>query len=149
MLGIEIPVWKVRSEHQQDFAVHHGMVARGKSEQAGQADVKWVVVFNEFFAAQGMHNGSLKLAGNLYQLCMGSGASRAAEDRDLFRSIQEFGKDIEFFVRWTNVGFRFVKAYAWPLYRIFHSYVPGKHNHRDSTHLTDGRIGGFLASSHL
>src|SRR5882672_4003616 len=149
MLGIEIPVWKVRSEHQQDFAVHHGVVARGKSEQAGQTDVKWVVVFNEFFAAQGMHNGSLKLAGNLYQLCMGSGASRAAKDRDLFRSIQEFGKDIEFFVRWTNVGFRFVKAYAWPLDGIFQSYVPGQHNHRDATLRDCGLNGGFQDTRHL
>src|SRR5258708_23878344 len=105
VLGIEIPVWKVRSEHQQDFAVRHGVVAGGKPEQAGQADVIRVVVFNKFFAAQGMHNRSLELAGNLYQLCMGSGASRAAENGDLFRSIQKFGKDIEFFVRGTNSGF--------------------------------------------
>src|SRR5882672_11935508 len=149
MLGIEIPVWKVRSEHQQDFAVHHGMVARGKSEQAGQTDVKRVVVFNKFFAAQGMHNGSLELTGNLDQLCMGSGATRAAEDRDLFRSIQKFGKDVEFFFRWTNAGFRFVKTYTRPLHGVFQSYVPGQHNHGNST-LRDCRLnGGLQDARHL
>src|SRR6266446_6388731 len=96
-----------------------------------------------------MHNGSLELAGNLYQLCMGSGASRAAEDRDLFRSIQEFGKDIEFFVRWTNVGFRFVKANAGPLDGIFQGYVPGQHNHGDATLRDCGLNGGFQDARHL
>src|SRR6266481_10118432 len=68
--------------------------------------VKGVVVLDEFFAAKGVHDRSLELAGNLHQLPMGSGAARTAEDRDLFRSIQEIGKDIEFFIRWTNAGFR-------------------------------------------
>src|SRR4029077_16223031 len=75
--------------------------------------------------------------------------SRAAEDRDLFRSIQEFGKDIEFFVRWTNGGFRFVKAYARPRDGVFQSYVPGQHNHRDAT-LRDCRLnGGLQDARHL
>src|SRR5260370_20661754 len=81
---------------------------------------------------------------------MGSGAARTAEDRDLFRSIQEFGKDIEFFIRWTNAGFRFVKTYTRPLDDgVFQSYVPGQHNHRDAT-LRDCRLnGGFQDTRHL
>jgi len=102
------------------------VVARGKSEQAGQADVKRVVIFNKFFAAQGMHNGSLKFAGNLDQLCVGSCATRAAEDGDLFRAVQKFGKDIEFFIRWAKGGFRFVETYARPsMTASFRATSPG------------------------
>jgi len=76
-----------------------------KPEQAGQADVKGVVVFNKFLTAQSMHMGAWSLPATSISSAWGSGATRAAEDGDLFRSIQEFGKDIEFFVRWTNVDF--------------------------------------------
>jgi len=96
-----------------------------------------------------MHNGSLKLAGHLYQLRMAPGATRAAENGDLFRSIQKFGKDIEFFVRGTNCGFRFVKAYARPMDRVFQCHVPGQHNHSDAA-LGDCRLnGGFQNARHL
>src|SRR5580658_1442697 len=149
VLGKEIAVWKVCAEHQQDFAVHHGVIAGGESEQSCHAHVKGVVVLDEFFATIGMHDGRLEFAGNFHELRMGSSATRAAEDGDLFRSIQELGKDVEFFIRWTNGGFRFMKTYARPLDGIFQSHVPGQHNHGDST-LRDGRLnGGFQNARHL
>src|ERR1700739_333410 len=149
VFGVEIPVGKVRAEHQQDFAIHHGVIAGRKSEQSCHAHVKGVIVFNKFLAAQGMHNGSLELAGNLDQFRMGSGATCATEDGDLFRSIQNFGKDVEFFIRWTNTGFLFVKTYTRPLDGIFQSYIPGQHNYGNST-LRDCRLnGGFEDARHL
>src|SRR6266478_4363179 len=149
VFGIEIPVRKVRAEHQQDFAIHHGVIAGRESEQSCHAHIKGVVVLNEFFAAIGMHDGSLELAGNLHQLRMGSGATRAAEDGDLFRSIQKFGKEVEFFIRWTNAGLLFVKTYTRPLDGIFQGYVPGQHNDGNST-LRDCRLnGGLQDARHL
>src|SRR6266436_8361246 len=96
-----------------------------------------------------MHNGSLKFAGNLDQFCVGSRATRAAEDSDLFRAVQKFGKNIEFFIRWTNAGFLLVKAYTRPPDGIFQSYIPGQHNHGNST-LRDCRLNGcFQDARHL
>src|SRR5579862_5270138 len=149
VLGIKIPVRKIRAEHQQDFAIHHGVVAGREAEQPCHAHIKGVVVLDKFFAAKGMYDGSLQLASNLHQLRMGSGATRTAEDGDLFRSIQELGKDVEFFIRWTNGGFRFVETYTRPMDGIFKSYVSGDHNHGDAT-LRDGRLnGGFQDARHL
>src|ERR1700752_4370726 len=65
MLGKELLVWKVRSNHQQNLAVHHRAIAGRKSEQAGHTDVKRVVVLDEFFPAHRMHDRGLKLAGKL------------------------------------------------------------------------------------
>src|SRR6202030_4355211 len=97
VFGVEIPVGKIRAEHQQYFAIHHGVIAGRESEQSRHAHVKGVVVLDEFFAPIGMHDGSRELAGNLHELRMGSGATRSTKDGDLFRSIQKFGKDVEFF----------------------------------------------------
>src|SRR6266699_6486166 len=97
-----------------------------------------------------MHNGSLKFAGNRDQLCVGSGATRSAEDGNLFRAIQKFGKNIKFFIRWANGGLRFVETYARPLDdRIFQSYVSGQHNHRDATLRDCGLNGDFQDTRHL
>src|ERR1700740_2231180 len=92
VLGVKIPVRKVRAKHEQDFTIHHGEIAGRESEQSCHAHVKGVVVLDEFFAAKGMHDGSLELSGKLYQLRMRSGTTRATEDGDFFRSIQEFGE---------------------------------------------------------
>src|SRR5258708_4335110 len=149
VFGIEIPVRKVRAQHQQDFAIHHGVIAGRACEKSGHAHVKGVVVLDEFFAAKGMHDGSLEPAGNLHELRVGSAATRAAEDGDLFRSIQKSGKLVKFFIRWTNAGFLFVKSYTRPVDGIFQSYVPGQHNYGNST-LRDCRLnGGFQNARHL
>ena len=41
---------KIRADHHQYFAIHHGEIAGGESEQAGHADVKGIVVLDEFLA---------------------------------------------------------------------------------------------------
>src|SRR6266404_1646673 len=112
VFGVEIPVRKVRAEHQQDFAIHHGVIAGRESEQSGHAHVKGVVVLDVLFATKCMHDGRLELAGNLDEFCMGSGTTRAAENGDLLRSVQKLSEGVEFFIRWTNAGFWFVKTYT-------------------------------------
>src|SRR5580765_5605159 len=96
-----------------------------------------------------MHDGSLELAGGLDQLCVGSSATRATENGDLFRSIQKFGKGVQFFVRWTNTGFLFVETHTRSLHGIFQSYIARQHNYGNST-LRDCRLnGGFQDTRHL
>src|SRR6201984_436632 len=93
--------------------------------------------------------GAWSLPATSHHPRMGSGATRATKDGDLFRSIQKFGKDVEFFIRWTNTGFLFVKTNTRPLDGIFQSYIPRQHNYGNST-LRDCRLnGGFENARHL
>lgn len=65
---------------------------------------------------------------------MSSGTTGATKDGDLLRPIQEFRKDIEFFVGRTNAAFRLVKVYTRPVGDgAFQRYVPRQDNHRDAT----------------
>src|SRR6266404_3640222 len=63
VFGKELLVWKVRADHQQDFAIHYGDVAGRESEKPGHADVEGIVILNKLLATQSMHDGSLQLAG--------------------------------------------------------------------------------------
>ena len=90
VLGKELLVGKVRSDHQQRIAVHHGAIAGRKSQQAGHAHVERVVVLDELFAAHGVHDGSVELAGELDQLRMGSGTARSARMVIFFEPVQKF-----------------------------------------------------------
>ena len=76
--GIELLVWKIRPDHHQYVAVHHRVIAGGKAEQAGHADVKRVVVFDEFLPAHGMYDGRVELARECDQLRMSSGTAGSA-----------------------------------------------------------------------
>jgi hypothetical protein len=49
--GKEIWIREVRSKHEQNIAVHHGVIAGRESQQAGHADVIRIVVLNELFAS--------------------------------------------------------------------------------------------------
>ena len=50
ILGIELLIREVGPDHQQQVAVHHGVIARRKSQQAGHAHVERVVVLDEFLS---------------------------------------------------------------------------------------------------
>ena len=65
VLGKELLVRKIGSDHQQQVAVHHRVIAGRKSEQAGHAHVKRVVVLDELLPAHRMHDRGLQLAGEL------------------------------------------------------------------------------------
>src|SRR3954447_20703542 len=56
LLRIELPVWKIRAQHQQCIAVQHSVIAGRESNQSCHADIIGIVVFHMFFAAEGVHN---------------------------------------------------------------------------------------------
>ncbi len=110
IFGIELLVWKVCADHQQDFAIHYGDVAGRESEKPGHADVEGIVILNKLLATQSMHDGSLQLAGQFDQFVMSSGATRTAQNSDLVRPVQEVRKQVEFFGRRTNGWCGFLKV---------------------------------------
>jgi hypothetical protein len=59
ILRIEPLIRKIRSQHHQRLAVHHGVVAGREPEQANHAHVVRVVVLDKLLPAQGMNDGSL------------------------------------------------------------------------------------------
>ena len=93
--GKELLIREVRANHQQHFAVHHGVIAGRESEQTCHAHIERVVVLDELFSAHRVYDGSLQLAGELNQLVMSSGAARAAKDRYFLRPIQQVREYVE------------------------------------------------------
>ncbi len=89
-LGKKLLIREIGADHEQSVAVHHREVTGGKSEQAGHADIKRIVVLDEFLAAQGMDDWRVQLAGERNQLSVSSGATCARENRDLFRIVKNF-----------------------------------------------------------
>src|ERR1700678_4494179 len=77
---IKLLIGEVGAEHEQRIAVHHGVVAGGKSEESGHSYIEWVVILDEIFSAHCMHNGSLQTLSNSDQLIMRSFASCSAEN---------------------------------------------------------------------
>src|SRR5712691_7050035 len=75
VLGEELLIWKVRSNHQQHLAIHHRVVAGRESQEASHADIKWVVVLDELFAAHRVYDRCLQLACKLHQLVVSSRAT--------------------------------------------------------------------------
>src|SRR5713101_7962921 len=90
--GKELLVREVRSDHQQEVTVHHGVIARGESEQSGHADVERIVVLDELFPAHGVHDGGVQLAREQDQLGMGPRTARSPQDSDLLRRIESLGE---------------------------------------------------------
>jgi hypothetical protein len=67
-LRVELPVGKIRSEHQQGVAVQHCIVARGEADQPGHADVVGVVPLDVLLAAHRVHHRRLEALAELEQL---------------------------------------------------------------------------------
>ena len=55
-LRIKLLIRKVGADHEQEIAIHHGVISGRKTEQTRHAYVEGIVIFNELFPAQGMHN---------------------------------------------------------------------------------------------
>ena len=90
-MGKNCGIRKIRAQHQQRVAVHHGVVAGGKAQQPGHADVVGIVVLDELLAAQRMHDRRLQLRSHCHQLIMRALAARAAQDGDLLRPVEQLG----------------------------------------------------------
>src|SRR6267143_1987078 len=80
VLRKELLIREVRPDHQQRVAVHHRKVTGRKSEQAGHADIKRVVVLDEFLSAQRVDDWRLQFPCERDQLGMGAGATGAGEN---------------------------------------------------------------------
>ena len=100
--GKELLIGKVRSDHQQQVAVHHGVIAGGKSQQAGHPHVERVVVLDELLSAHRMHNRGFQFARKLDQLRMRPRAARSAKNRDLLRPVENLRQTRDFVIGGTN-----------------------------------------------
>jgi len=83
ILRKELLIGKVRSEHQQQIAVHHRVIAGGKSQEAGHPHVERVVILDEFLGSHRVHDGGFQPARQLNQLRVRARAARSAKNGDL------------------------------------------------------------------
>src|SRR5262249_61279601 len=92
---IELPIGKIGSEHEQDVAIEHGVVARRKPDQPGHADVIGIVPLDVFLALEGMHDWSLQRLGESKQLRVRRLASRAAEHCHAGVAVEKGGQPLK------------------------------------------------------
>ena len=102
--GIEWPIGKIRAEHQQRVAGFHGVIAGGKADQAGHADVVRIVPFDVVLAAHGVNDRRLHRFRELHQFIVRARAAAAAKKRDALSQIDEFRQLAERLVRWRDHG---------------------------------------------
>src|SRR6267142_562560 len=74
--GIELAIRKIGSEHQQNVAIEHGVIAGGEADQSGHADVKRVVPLDMLLAPERMHDRSLEAVRQREDFIMRALASR-------------------------------------------------------------------------
>src|ERR1700722_17962320 len=84
---IKLLIGEVSAEHEKRIAVHHGVVAGGKSEESCHSYIEWIVILDELFSAHRMHNGRFQTLSNSDKLIMRPLASCSAEDRNLLGAI--------------------------------------------------------------
>src|SRR5258705_12160284 len=76
---IELTVWKISAEHQENVAIEHGVVARREADQSSHADVERVVPLHMFLASERVHDGSLQAVRQREDFIMRALTSRTAE----------------------------------------------------------------------
>ena len=79
LLGIELPIREIRSQHQQRVAVDHRVVARREADQPGHADVDRDCRARRFLAAAGVHDRRLQRVASSITLIVRAGAASAAQ----------------------------------------------------------------------
>src|SRR5262249_27669204 len=146
----ELLIGKVRSDHQQEVASHHRVIPGGVPKQAGHAYIKRIVVFDEFFPAQSVHDRSLQLPRDRNQLRVSSGAACSAQDRHFLGPIQNFSERLYLALRRTNIRAWIRKMEAWPLFNRFTKrYVSRQGNHRDTALCERGLYANLQNPWHL
>ena len=92
---IELAIRKVGAEHEQEIARAHGVVAGGKPDEAGHADVERVVPLDVLLAPHRVHDGRLQPLGKREQLGVRTLTTRAAQQGNAPRIVQQAGEPIE------------------------------------------------------
>ena len=143
--GIELPIGKIASEHQQRVTVEHRMIARTETDQAGHADVEGVVVFEMFFAAEGMHDRRFQRVGKLHQRLMRAGTTSAAEQSDAPARIEELGQfsQIALVGRYPGCVDRNCLARRGRCRYLLQCDVAGNHNDRNASATNGCAYRGF------
>src|SRR5271154_2344220 len=103
---IELPIRKVRPEHQQDIAIEHGVVAGRVPDQPGHADVVGVLPLDVLLAAHGVHHRRLESLAQRQQLRMSALAARTAQDGDTAVAVEYRREPIEIRARGHDDGRR-------------------------------------------
>ncbi len=96
---IELPVGEISAEHQQPVAILHRVIAGGKADQPGHADIVGVFPLDVLLAAQRMDDRRLQRFGELEDLGMGAGAAAAAQQRHPSGAVQQIGEAAERLIR--------------------------------------------------
>jgi hypothetical protein len=149
MRGKELPVRKVRADHQQHVAVHHGVIAGRKPEQAGPAHVERVVILDVLLATQRMHDRRFERTRECDQLRMRSGTARTAKDGDLLRRVEQLRQCGNFVLGRTHAWCRLRKMPP-PLFDgSAQGHVSGQGNHRNAAARAGGLYGDLQDSGHL
>jgi len=92
ILWEELPIGKIRAQHQKCVTGFHGLVARGEADQAGHSDVIGILPLDVLFASQGVDDRCLQGFGELHQFVMRALATAAAEQRDAPGLVEEVGR---------------------------------------------------------
>ena len=87
VLWKKLLVGKIRPDHEQEIAIHHRVIAGRKTEQASHSHIERIVVLDELFSAQRVHDWSVQLARECDQFLMRPGTACSGKDRDLLRLI--------------------------------------------------------------
>ena len=127
VFGKELRVRKIGSEHQQNVAFFHGVVARTEADQTGETDVEGIVELDVLLAAQRVDDGRFERFGGRDQLGMRILAAGAAEDGDLLSGVQDAGRFAQLFVVGADERLR---------------HPDGRHAMRRRAHCAGGRRRG-------
>ena len=103
IVGVELLVGQIGTEHEQSVAVLERGVAGGESEQTGHAYVVGIVGFDEFLTAHRMDDRGLELLGDGEQLIMGAFGAGTGEDRRLLALVECLGRGFDLGLRGDHV----------------------------------------------
>ena len=148
--GKELRVRKVRAQHEQRIAVHHGVVAGRKAEQASHADIVGIVVLDELLAPHRVHDGRFQFRCQRHQLLMRTLAAGAAKNGHLLRPVENFSSLSQLFKRGTDHrgGLMDAELQRW-VGTLTLQHVSRNHHHRDAPQGDGGAHGNPQDPRHL
>src|SRR5579859_7669687 len=89
VLRIELPIRKIRPQHEEQVAGFHRPISGREADQTGHADVVGIVPFDMLLATQGMDDRRLQGFGELQQFVMGALAAAAAQQSHAARLVEK------------------------------------------------------------